>query len=263
MKLQWEVTGDWLEIEPINYNLASYWVTQLDQANINKFKLIDTKLDLTWIASLTEHVHTVNQFLVEKLKITELNRFVNSDFIDQNVLNDLHRTWIGLIAKNSNLVRLLQLRDSTLYHHWNQINKKVHLIEEGFRSTYLAQQYWNTPNIFGSEILSFNQCQVTINFSQEGRTTFNKWRMFDINNEDYDTNNYVDIGSEVSINLGMPIYYDPPSNYVDYCKQHNLSVTGEKLNLGNFLDFETKLFEIRHVYIRNISLENNTASFRF
>lgn len=261
MKIIWNNTGDWLDLDPVNYDLAAYWINSLDQDHNNTFYLGQNYFDLTWPSLLRVHIQTIDTFLNTKLKITALSDFREQDLIDQTVLNELHRIWIKLIIDHPKLVNIIKT-NKELYCHWNQINKKLHYIEENFRCLYVTKQYWETPNIFGQNILDFNIRQVRINFSQAGRSTFDKWKIFDHNKIDFDTNNFFSIGSEIEISLENPESHVPPQEYVDFCKANNNLVIGRYLNLANFKNYTTSLTDIRHVYLRNIAHENNTASFR-
>jgi len=263
MKIVWNNTGDWLDLDPINYDLVAYWINALDRDQTNTFHLDQNYFDLSWPTALQTHIQTIDTFLNNKLKITALSNFREQDLLDQTVLNELHKTWVKLLVDYPKLVNIM-LHDinKELYYHWNQINKKLHLIEEHFQSLYVAKQYWETPNIFGKNILDFNIRQIKLNFSQAGRSTFNKWKVFDSNIVDIDTNDFFSIGSEVMINLDNPESREPPGEYVNFCKANNIPVTGRYLNLANFKNYATDLTNIRHVYLRNIAHENNTASFR-
>lgn len=263
MKLVWETTGDWLEITPTNHHLAAYWVDCLDQAKINKFHLLKNSFDPQWVPDLKDHVTIVNDFLVNKLRISDLESFLNKDFLNQSVLNDLHRVWVNLIKSYPKLVTLISKNSENLKFNWDQINKKIHCIEDGFNCLYLAKQHWETSNIFGNEILNFDRHQIQILFSQEGRSSFNKWMHFDNDMTDSDTNDFYNMGSEISISLIRPLKVAPPENYVEYCQKQNIPVVGSNLNLGDFSNFETKSNEIRHVFLRNLFSENNTALFRY
>ena len=224
--------------------------------------MISNRFDPSMLIMLAQHVATIDDFLTNNLRINRLNRFCGCDLLDQKILNDLHCTWISLIQDYPNLVGIISHHSRGLQFHWDQINKKIHYIETSFSSIYCAQQHWQVPNCFGVDILNFDRCQVQIMFSQEGRSSYNKWLMSDHNMLDQDTNNYTCIGSEVSISLAMPLYSAPPNNYVSYCKETNLPVIGSTLNLGNFAKFDSNLVDLRHVYVRNVTCENNTASFR-
>lgn len=262
MKIVWNSTGDYLALDPTNFELSEYWINSLDQSQLNEFTLRHNYFDLSWPSKLQEHIRVVDDWLCSKLKINKLSVFRDQDVVDQQVLNNIHRTWVGLIYDYSNLVTIVS-KDTELKFHWDQINKKVHYIEDGFKSLYSSKQHWEVPNIFGTDILDFSSCHISIRFSQEGRSTFNKWKRLDYNLVDRDTNDFLDIGAEVLINLKRQETYSPPHEYVDFCKLHNMPVVGDHLNLANFCNYETKLSEIRHVYLRNITHENNTASFKF
>lgn len=263
MKIIWNNTGDWLDLDPVNYDLVAYWINALEQDQINAFYLSRTQFDLSCPTALRTHIQTVDTFLFNKLKIAVLSDFRERDLIDQTVLNELHRTWVKLLVDHPKLANLMSHDiNKELYYHWNQINKKLHFIEESFQSLYVAKEYWETPNIFGKNILDFNIRQIRLNFSQTGRSTFNKWKMFDSNILDIDTNDFSTIGSEVMINLTNPESYDPPKEYVNFCNLNSIPVVGRCLNLANFKNYATDLTNIRHVYLRNIAHENNTASFR-
>ena len=261
MKLVWNRTGDSLDLDPTNQEFAAYWIDCLDQCNINAFKLQHSAFDSQWLAELEIHLRTIDRFLQTKLGIDALAKFYHQDLLDQQVLNAIHRNWIDLIQTHPRLVQLLS-KNQNLFDHWNQINKKVHAIEENFVSKYLAKKYWEVPNPFGSDILNFNLGQIKIIFSQEGRSTFNKWKLFDYNLTDNDTNDFLCVGSEITISLHTPLSYEPPKEYLRFCKANNIDPVGDYLNLANFSNFENDLTRLRHVFVKNINCENNTVSFQ-
>lgn len=264
MKIVWKSTGDFLNLDPINQELAEYWINALNHDNENNFHLLSTKFNSTWLADLHQHINVIHQHLVSKLKNNSLESFLNADLLDQKILNRLHRTWISILEKYPAMPVLLKKIDPSNETHWNQINKKLHFIEKNISCSLTPQStYWEVNNIFGPKILNFNQSQIKINFSQKGRSTFNKWLNRDFNIIDTDTNNYGQIGAEVQINVGREIIQPPPTNYINYCQENNLEVIGENLNLANFSDCELQLTNIRHVLVRNIVHEDNTALFEF
>ena len=66
----------------------------------------------------------------------------------------------------------------------------------------------------------------------------------------------------MAINLNNPESHEAPKEYVDFCNANSIPVIGRYLNLANFKNYAADLTNIRHVYLRNIAHENNTASFR-
>jgi len=264
MKIIWKSTGDFLILDPVCQDLAEYWINALNQANKNDFHLISTMFDQSWLIDLQQHIEIINQLLSTKLKIGSLEHFVTADLLDQDVLNRLHRTWIGLLESHPMIMTLLKKINPENQFHWNQINKKLHYIEEHITCVYHSSTpFWEVANPFGDKILNFNRSQINIQFSQKGRSTFNKWFNRDFNINDTDTNDFLQIGGEVRISLAREIIQDPPKNYVTFCQENNIAVTGDMLNLANFVNCESRLTEIRHILTRNIMHENNTALFEF
>jgi hypothetical protein len=264
MKIIWNSTGDFLNLDPINQELAKYWINALNHDNNNNFHLVSAEFDSSWLSDLHQHLTIINQHLINKLKNNSFECFITADLLDQQILNQLHRTWVGLLEKHPMIPTLLKKIDPESELHWNQINKKLHYIEKYITCSYKTfANFWEVDNIFGPQILNFNRAQISIKFSQKGRSTFNKWVNRDFNINDTDTNNYFQIGNEISINLDREIIQLPPTNYVNFCRENNIEVVGENLNLANFNNCESKLTEIRHILIRNILHENNTALFEF
>jgi hypothetical protein len=264
MKIIWNSTGDFLNLDPINQELAEYWIKALNHDNKNNFHLISTKFNPNWLHDLHQHLTIIHQHLKNKLKNNSFEYFITADLLDQQILNRLHRTWIDILEKYPMVPSLLKKIDPESEFHWNQINKKLHYIEKDIACSYEPiTNFWEVDNIFGPQILNFNRAQISINFSQKGRSTFNKWLNRDFNINDTDTNNYFQIGAKISINLDREIIQDAPTNYVKFCQENNFSVVGNNLNLANFTNRESDLTELRHVLTRNILHENNTALFEF
>jgi hypothetical protein len=262
MKIIWQQTGDFLILNSLNQELTDYWINALNQDNKNNFHLASTDFKQSWLIDLQQHIKTIDQLLSTRLKINSFNHFVTADLLDQDVLNRLHRTWIGVLESHPKMSTLLKNIDPKNEFHWNQINKKLHYIEKDIKCVYHSlSPFWEVNNPFGTNILNFNRSQVRIQFSQKGRSTFNKWVNQDFNIDDTDTNDFLQIGGEVIINLGQEIIQDPPKNYIAFCQENNIPVVGDTLNLANFANGATDLTKIRHIFTRNIAYENNTALF--
>ena len=98
-------------------------------------------------------------------------------------------------------------------------------------------------------------------FSQQGRTTYNKWLNYDYNIRGQDTNDFVQVGSEVIIDLARPLTMSAPDNYQQFCKEQGLPVVGDRLNLANFRDYENLMTEIREKLYRNLHHADNYMRF--
>jgi hypothetical protein len=264
MKIVWKLTGDFLDLEPVRQDLAEYWVDALDQDNQNDFRLVSSNFDPSWLTDLQQHIAIVHDQLINKFRIDSFEPFVQADLLDQDILNSLHRAWVGVLESHAMVPTLLGNIDPINLVHWNQINKKLHHIEEHIGCIYHSPSpSWEVNNTFGPDILNFNQSQIRIRFSQKGRSTFNKWLNRDFNMHDIDTNDFLQIGGQVRISLDQELLQDPPKNYVAFCQQNRMPVIGNSLNLANFRQGESRLTQIRHVFTRNIMHENNTALFEF
>lgn len=264
MRIVWTRTGDSLNLTPINQELAEYWISALNQDKQNNFHLNSTSFDTQNSTNLRRHIQEIHLLLLDKFKISSFESYVSADLFDQDVINKLHRTWIKLHEKYPLLPNLLEKINTTSLMHWNQINKKLHAVEENFACSYqTSKPFWEVVNPFGTQLLNFNRCHIQINFSQRGRSTYNKWINQDCNIIDTDTNDFEQIGGEITINLKREIIQDPPTNYVEFCNTNKYPVVGAHLNLANFSNYNAQLTDLRHVLARNIEYENNTASFEF
>lgn len=262
MKIIWTLTGDSLRLDPVNQELAEYWISALRQDGQNNFHLKATEFNPSLSVDLEQHIQIINQLLVDKFKIRAFESFVAADLFDQQVLNQLHRTWIKTHEQYPTLPILLEKLNADNLVHWNQINKKLHYIERSFVLHYQAEhKFWEVDNPFGIQLLNFNRCHIQVSFSQKGRSTYNKWNNQDYNINDTDTNDFEQIGNEIEINLHRTLLQDPPANYVEFCNKNGIPAVGAYLNLANFSDYEQQLTNIRHVVARNIAHENNTTSF--
>jgi hypothetical protein len=262
MKIIWTQSGDSLSLTPVNQALAEYWILALNQYKQNNFHLNSTKFDTQCTTDLRQHIQEIHESLLDKFKISVFESYVSADLFDQSVINELHRTWIKVHEKYPSLPTLLEKINASNLMHWNQINKKLHALEESFVYSYQTPQpFWEVDNPFDHQLLNFNRCHIQISFSQKGRSTYNKWFNQDHVINDTDTNNFEQIGGEIEINLRREIIQDPPVNYVEFCNANKYPVVGAYLNLANFSDYDEKLTDIRHVLSRNIEHENNTASF--
>lgn len=259
MKMFWSKSGDWLALQPVNLDLAMFWINELNKSKLNCFQINNSRFDISALHELTQHLLVVDEFLTHKLKLTNLTKYIGQDYFDQEILNNIHRDWIALLQTFPTIGNLMQLHK--VWQDWNQINKKIHQIEESFSFSIIAKQYWEVDNPFGTQVLSFDHAQVEFVFSQKGRTTYNKWANFDNQHNTSDTNNFLQIGNELTVNLRRPITMSPPGNFVSYCERQKIPVVGNRLPLANFCNYEQQLTTQRHVIAKNLLIENNCISF--
>ena len=264
MKLFWSTTGDELLLDACNKEFAEFWLSSLDKDNNNHFKLVESKFDITCQQDLYTKIKIISDILVSKFKLTTLERFLTLDLLDQSTLNELHHDWVLLLHLYPTLPAFLKKIDLKIYESWNKINKLLHSIEDNLNIRYHPLKGgWEVKNPFGTDILDFNRCHISIGYSQLGRTTYNKWLNFDKNINDIDTNNYLQVGAEIYMNVNRPICQSAPIEYKDFCNSNNIPTVGDKLNLANFANYEINIAMIRKLIIKNLSLKNNSMLFTY
>lgn len=257
MKLVWSSTGDSLELELVDPAIFEYWVSQVSSGQKNKFRHVDsTFVDTTGLAAAVAEVNTI-------LVKFNIDTFVDpgSDWYDQNNLNILHEQWVKLQHKHKNIVQLLSKFPNNLVKTFHDINHLIHKIEDSVTIVYDNDKdvVWQTPNIFGSDILKFGTWHAELTYQNLGRSTFEKWMHYDTNLVDSDTNNFTHFGGQIQFNICRPIELKAPVEYIDYCNKNNVCPYGNKLPIGNFKESIT---DLRHVFNKNVNIENNTISFK-
>lgn len=261
MKLVWTNTGDSIDIDVYNIELATYWLDNLEAAQKNSFNLTFTSLsDVTIADQLNNTLKEINSCLI-KANILDLEKFNDSDFLDQDVLNRLHEVWVKLHHNHPTIVNFMCTTNKL--QQWADINLLIHQIENDCYISYINyDRYpWQIPNIFGSKILTFDQYQLELHFQNLGRSTYDKWYNYDDNVIDADTNNFTHIGGKVDIRLTRYQQITPPQEYINWCDMHKVTAYGYKLPLGNFKDYKNNLTTIRHLFFKNLADENNRIFF--
>jgi len=264
MKLFWSTTGDELLLDACNKEFSEFWLSSLDKDNTNYFKLVESNFDIECQQDLYANIKIISDILVSKFKLTTLEQFLTLDLLNQSTLNELHHDWVLLTHSYPNLPIILKSIDLTIFEAWNKINKLLHSIENDINLEYCTfKEGWEVKNPIGIDILNFNRCQISIGFSQLGRTTYSKWLNFDNNISDIDTNDYLQIGGEIHITVSRPIFQSAPTEYKNFCDSNNIPTVGDKLNLANFTNYEINIATIRELIIKNLKIKNNLISFTY
>jgi hypothetical protein len=79
---------------------------------------------------------------------------------------------------------------------------------------------------------------------------FNKWFNSDDDIEDSDTNNFDNLSGDIRITLRRPFSVQPFVEYVDWCKEKNVSIIGAHINIGNF---DADLDTLQKIWQNNIN----------
>lgn len=256
-KIVFSKTGDSLNIVSDNHEMLEYWLFETKKANKEKFLLEEHNLPTVLIQNqLTEAVSEINLVLT-KFKIEPF--ILSSTWLDQSSLNYLHRQWVLLQQKHTNILNLLN-KFSGATKKFHDINKLIHQIEESTNVAYIndIDNVWQVENIFGPGIQKFGLWQIQLSYQNLGRSTYSKWYNYDDNVEDQDTNDATHLGGRIEFNLTRPYTALPPNEYIKYCKDRNLEPYGLKIPIGN-LDLD--ITNLRILFSKNVHIENNTISF--
>jgi hypothetical protein len=225
----------------------------------NQFECVELEMPDVALPMLSEAVDVINTVL-KKFKL-DILMDPTSDWLDQHNLNVLHERWVKLQITHKNIVELLLKMPNNVVKKFHEINALIHTIEKNWNITYINEKTtaWQTPNIFGSDILKFGIWQAELTYQNLGRSNYDKWLNYDSNLHDTDTNNFTNFGGQVRFNLTHPVEQTTPLSYVEYCQKHNISPYGNKLPLGNF---KNSITELRHIFNKNVNIKNNTITFK-
>lgn len=259
IKLIWESSGDEIVFSPVFPDLLVYYVDQLQKLNCNKFRCVDSKFHLDLITRLQKNLQTVSRYSDKiPIDITDWN----GDLLDQKHLNQLHSEWVKTGLKFPKLPLLLR----SLYgsdQDFRDINTNLHKLESSFKYEFV--NYEKDPcqikNIFGTKILDFSTANLMLGFDNLGRSSWEKYRNWDNNINDTDTNNFEMLSGLIKLNLQQPMKENPPQEYVEWCQLMNAPVVGKSIPLGNIVDLNNKLTDVRKILIRNNNEQNNRFFF--
>jgi hypothetical protein len=287
IKLVFEKSGDELIFDPINYEVAEYYIDNLNQSNNNNFATqypIGQRISRN-ISSLQESIGAANKF-IHLLTGTEIPSYTADDILNQQILNRLHAVWVNYNDIEYNIQEHRNSIDPDIkelaerLHHmlpdeipiislgtaldklglantYNQINLMLHTLEETFNTiSFRTDNWFSISNPFLKSILSNDVCNLRLSFNHLGRTLYNKYIHFDNKLECNDENSYDQLLGFVSIHLQRPQTIELSKEYTAWCRTRDINPTGDFLNIGNLPDIDTRLTEYRQLIYRNTRQNN-------
>lgn len=245
-------SGDTIKLVSHNAKLVHYYIESLDSTNKNNFTIYDTTL-IDNIDYLKQCIIDIDKFLISKFKFDTFSEFIGLPLYNQNTLNKLHMVWVKFQLHNERVIKLLYKADRTLLKRFRDINNILHDIEDTkFKvSNFNSFDMWSTENIFGTHIIDFNHYNVKLKFNNLGRSTYDKWKHYDKNIYDSDTNDYTLLSGELTLSTSQPYTQSAPLNYHKYCTSNNLSIIGNTIGLGNFVEDVNVVQDILYRNIKN------------
>lgn len=247
-KLVWTLTGDEIPLIPCNNELYEYFVSQLKLNKVNKY--VAPWIDYSELMfNLNESYSVINLLLKNKIHCNTLDE-VEPNWLDQKFLNRLHRNWVKLNQIHPNIAELLEKFQEGASRHWHRFNKLIHDMEESFDEFQLVNDIKSFENIFDRDLTMIGIAGLRIDYSNLGRSTLNKWTLYD-NGHEFDTNNFKEIYSELILSLARPRTHSIPLEY------NNDQLLGDKIGLANFDRLEDNLLNYRQLVYKNFRLESN------
>jgi len=269
IKLVWEITGDYFEIEPYDVELASWYVDQCDAVNsgftIEVFETDEKHISVdVAIREISSDIATVNSFL-EKIKMSKIVEPKN--YYNHIQLNQLHKDWVGLIKKYPTLRNMFKKLDENVFNSFDKINRFLHVIENQFKYKMRAraEKYWIINNPFKEKLLHdfpTGNYNVMMSYVDYGRSSWEKFINGDITPNDIELSQWEYIGSTISIDLRIPRSYDFPNEFLNYCASNYIQPVGINLPFGNVKDYEKNLTDAKIIMERNVKINGNLLEFK-
>jgi hypothetical protein len=258
-KLVWEKSGDEITFSPTFPDLLTYYIESINSDRVNRFSLDSTKFDSNIVNKLLDCIKNISD-LSKKIPF-EIDTW-NGNVLDQDYLNLLHRQWVLTGIKYPKMPLLLR-KIGNLDNDYRDINNLLHKVEASFDYKFVnyTQDQYQIDNIFGPTVLGFDTANISIGYDNLGRSSWSKFRNFDENAVDQDTNDFEKLSGVIQFNLDRPLSGSAPKEYVNWCKLHNVPVVGHLLSLGNIVNLESRLTDLRKIVVRNVNEQNDRFFF--
>ena len=257
MKFIFLKTGDYLELEPNKSSIASAWFDYVFSKNMNMSYFAKGNAHVSRtdqiILKLNEAVDLVNKFSIEKNLPCIMFDKING--LDQNWMNLAHKKWVKYTHELKDIVN----GDETIQHYpwfvtaWQDINMYIHALEN-----YYSIYFTNTKGAYLEEInveihpedCEYTQRDLVLRFDDLGKHQFDQWITGSAVDEE--TSNYKTISARFEYTFHPQLVRGLPANpnYIDWCRENNLTVMPPWIILGSFKKDRWKVKEIMH---RNLS----------
>lgn len=257
IRLTWTQTNDYFDIAAENPDFASWYVDNLQSSgNLYNYTGAQPAID-DLISELKTNINSINPYL-HRFKFPVLPFFDN--MYDQHNLNILHKTWISIVRKEPRIDQILYKISPKLHKQFHDINLLIHNIEHRFIYR-LRNSQKRVENKFKQIIPASGIYNVSINYSDWGKSSWDKFVNGVDTPNDFELSNWETIGSEITINLCKPYKFDFPPEYLTYCSEHNITPTVLRWPLGNLVDYKNKMPGARKLMNKNVQIANNNLTF--
>lgn len=295
-QLLFDNSGDSIPFDVVyNEKLFQFFVEKANTDGQNSFSNngkigsnVDTGLlDLHW--SITKSNEVLGA-LIDQLFIQKNNL---EDYLDQSLLNKLHRDWV---FSQQNLIDIDVLRFSTdsnkakvgrILHEcypdeirkeklapilaklgyiypFEEVNESVHRLENMFVTSNLefsADKKWEVfPNPYVDDFVSNNDVvNFSFSYTYVGRQYYDKFANFDDDLVCDDHYNYENLEFSFNLNLSKAQTIPYSKEFIDWANNHSVKLITNQIPIGNIPDLSKNLFDYRRVLYKN-SRDGNRAT---
>lgn len=254
-RLVWQRTGDEILFFPCDYELLEYYIDQLEAYQCQHFRFAETTFDPDKVESLKNSLAVIETYQTRlPTSVTDFR----GDVFDQQYLNTLHRQWVTALQSAPKLPVLLDRMG--ILHHWQQINHDLHSIEENWDFVFFNYDQYplEIPNPHQTIASVWKDTQIYMGYDNLGRCSYTKWLNWDDDSYSRDTHTHETLSGMIHINLQRSGTHSPPREYVEWCQRYQQPLSHKYgLPLGEIENMHEKLTDLRHVIVRNISVEDN------
>ena len=251
-KLRWTQTHDVIELAVINHNVYDYFIEQLNAQGLNRY-IVTNLMYASKSQELQACFQRIKSFVQTRLRLTDFD--FELDTSNQDSLNHLHTQWVKLHQRFPNINLLA---DAVLPGDMAEINWLIHIIEETMQKVHAEtpNPKYSMPNPFGTQVLGFGVYNISVAYTNLGRSTWQKWHHNDTT-ADTDRNDFKEIYTTLHLNVGRHETREAPSEYQTWCDQHGLPCVGSQMPLANFDKLDKNLLQYRQLFYKNSLVENN------
>ncbi len=297
IELVFSNSGDSLPIEIVyNQDLVVFLLDKFQSLEFNyeHFSRAGTYVSSKqWCKQVDDKVNHIQNCISRLNPIMEkliANKFElrNSiiECLDQNYLNKLHNDW-ALSQKNDIVIgKIVEkypesigqtlfdlypdhiptaviadvLDKLDLLSEYEDLNITIHDLETYFNHLcFVSTEKWD---IFDNTIQNLQHNDSVTNFylgyTYVGRQNQDKFNNFE-NMKNTDYWNFGTLEYSFHCNLRRPQTIPFSTEFVNWCAENGLSVSGNRLPMGNFADLEKNLFEYRKIVYNNIKQQNSAS----
>lgn len=258
--IAFQPSGDTVTFNAVNvemYEFIQWFADQLNNNGSNNFVCdLGPENDISLaVNNLHATLLDVNSFLGPLVDRQFEIKDALEDYTNSNFLNKLHAEWANLPNEMYGPDPICTtLIEAGVFSRYEKINTDLHDLEIIYRHThYQSEIHTQMDNPFSTRLLTNHHTNFNIPFQHLGRCLYNKFRHGDYNLEWNDLNNFTSLFAKVQINMCTPESIPLSPEFIAWCHKHNKVPTGDRIAVGNIVDYFDNHQQIRKLLYRNLT----------